>query len=70
VKTGYKVVRVPMVDGKPGQPQDFAWGWLPGSPNNPGQVWGRPVGVTVGSDGALYVSDDTFGKIYRIAATG
>lgn len=70
VKTGYKVVRVPMVDGKPGQPQDFAWGWLPGSADNPGQVWGRPVGVTVGSDGALYITDDTGGRVYRIAATG
>jgi len=28
------------------------------------------VGVTVGNDGALYVSDDTAGQIYRIAATG
>jgi glucose/arabinose dehydrogenase len=70
VKTGYKVVRVPMVNGTPGQPQDFAWGWLPGSADNPGQVWGRPVGVTVGSDGALYVTDDSGGRVYRIAATG
>jgi glucose/arabinose dehydrogenase len=70
VKTGYKVVRVPFVDGKAGQPQDFASGWLPGSADDPGQVWGRPVGVTVGGDGALYVTDDSAGKVYRIAATG
>ncbi len=70
VKTGYKVVRVPMVDGKPGQPEDFASGWLPGNADNPGQVWGRPVGVTVGGDGALYVTDDQKGVIYRIAAAG
>ncbi len=70
VKTGYKVVRVPMVNGQPGKPEDFAWGWLPGSADDPGQVWGRPVGVTVGSDGALYVTDDSKGRVYRITATG
>ncbi len=70
VKTGYKVVRVPLVNGVPGKPEDFAWGWLPGSANDPGQVWGRPVGVTTGSDGALYVTDDSKGRIYRITATG
>ncbi len=67
VKTGYKIVRVPFVDGQMGQPQDFAVGWLP---DPSGSAWGRPVGVTVGNDGALYVSDDTAGQIYRIAATG
>lgn len=66
-KTGYKIVRVPFVDGQAGQPEDFAVGWLP---NASGSAWGRPVGVTVGSDGALYVSDDTASQIYRIAATG
>src|SRR5205807_2696587 len=70
VKTGYKVVRVPLVNGVPGKAEDFAWGWLPGDPNNPGPNWGRPVGVTVGSDGALYVTDDQKGRVYRIAATG
>ena len=70
VKTGYKVVRVPLVNGVPGTPEDFAWGWLPGDPNDPGQVWGRPVGVTVGSDGALYVTDDEKGRVYRIVASG
>ncbi len=70
VKTGYKVVRVPIVNGQPGKPEDFAWGWLPGNADNPGQVWGRPVGVTIGSDGAMYVTDDSKGIIYRITATG
>ena len=58
------------MNGKPGKPEDFAWGWLPGNADNPGQVWGRPVGVTIGSDGALYVTDDSKGRIYRISATG
>jgi glucose/arabinose dehydrogenase len=57
---GYKVVRVPSGSGTP---EDFATGWLaPG-----GAVWGRPVDVAVAADGALFVSDDLNGTIYRIA---
>ena len=62
VPTGYKVVRIPMRDGKPGTPQDFAAGWLQG-----GRAWGRPVDVITGRDGAMYVSDDRAGTIYRIS---
>ena len=29
-------------------------------------VWGRPVGVTVASDGALMVTDDGSGTVWRI----
>jgi len=65
VPTGYKVIRIPMRDGKPGAPQDFATGWLQGS-----RAWGRPVDVITGKDGALYVSDDRAGVIYRIAYGG
>jgi len=60
-KTGYKVVRVRMRDGRPVGIEDFATGWLAGD-----RVWGRPVDVSVGPDGALYVSDDHAGLIYRI----
>ncbi len=63
-KTGYKVVRVRMRDGRPTGIEDFAAGWLVGD-----RVWGRPVDVSVGPDGALYVSDDAAGNIYRIAYT-
>ena len=77
---GYKVVRVPMTGGVPGPVQDFATGWLPTPPscNNAaadagrdaticrGDAWGRPVDLAVGPDGALYLSDDQAGVIYRI----
>jgi glucose/arabinose dehydrogenase len=33
-------------------------------------VWGRPVGVTVAADGALLVSEDGNGTIWRVAYTG
>jgi glucose/arabinose dehydrogenase len=59
---GYKVVRVVMKDGRPIGLEDFATGWL-----KDGIVLGRPAGLATGADGALYVSDDNKGFIYRIA---
>jgi glucose/arabinose dehydrogenase len=59
---GYKVVRVVMKDGRPIGLEDFASGWL-----KDGIVLGRPAGLASGADGALYVSDDNKGFIYRIA---
>ena len=50
---GYKVVRVAFRAGRPGQIEDFATGWRTDS-----RVWGRPVDIVTGRDGALYVSDD------------
>jgi glucose/arabinose dehydrogenase len=35
-----------------------------------GSRWGRPVDAVPGPDGALYVTDDTAGAIYRIAPPG
>lgn len=65
VPTGYKIVRLPFEDGQPdSEVVDFATGWLD---EETGEAAGRPVGVTVGADGALYVSDDKGGYIYRIA---
>jgi glucose/arabinose dehydrogenase len=62
-KTGYKVVSVPFKDGRPaGLPQDFLTGFLRGDDT----VVGRPVGVLQTRDGALLVSDDNAGVIYRI----
>jgi glucose/arabinose dehydrogenase len=60
--TGYKIVRIPFRDGQPaGAPEDFATGWLEGT-----SAWGRPVDLVVGRDGALYLSDQGAGRIYRI----
>lgn len=64
VPTGYKVVRLPFANGEPGEEVvDFATGWLD---QETGDASGRPVDVLVGGDGALYVSDDKGGFIYRI----
>lgn len=65
VPTGYKVVRVHMKDGIPAGPvEDFATGFADLASD---KVLGRPVGLAVGPDGALYVSDDKGGFIYRIS---
>jgi glucose/arabinose dehydrogenase len=56
------VIRIVLKDGKPERVEDFAWGWLEGRNRS-----GRPVDVITGKDGALYVSDDYAGQIYRIS---
>jgi glucose/arabinose dehydrogenase len=61
-KVGYKVVRVRMIDGRPDGFDDFVSGWV-----KDGVVSGRPAGLATGADGALYVSDDNKGFIYRIS---
>jgi len=66
VPTGYKVVRVPLRGGNPGQVEDFATGWL----REDGSNWGRPVDVLTASDGSLFVSDDGGGVVYRIFYAG
>jgi glucose/arabinose dehydrogenase len=45
--------------------EDFVTGWL-----EKGSYWGRPVDVEIAHDGALLVSDDFAGAIYRIGYTG
>lgn len=60
--TGYKVVHVEVKDGKPVSSHDFVAGWL----TSEGSVWGRPVDVKVGPEGALYISDDQGGRIWRV----
>lgn len=63
-KVGYKVVRIVLKDGRPVGFEDFLSGFV-----KAGVVSGRPAGLATGADGALYVSDDNKGFIYRIAFT-
>jgi glucose/arabinose dehydrogenase len=64
VPTGYKVVFIPLDSAghAAGPPQDFAIGWL-----HTGSMSGCLVGLAVGPDGALYVSDDAAGLIYCVS---
>jgi glucose/arabinose dehydrogenase len=66
-RVGYKVIRVPMRDGKAtGEYEDFLVGFV----TKEGNVWGRPVGVAVAKDGSLLVTDDGSGTVWRVAYTG
>jgi glucose/arabinose dehydrogenase len=54
-------------DGAPtGAYEDF----VSGSVIDDSDVWGQPVGVTVDKDGALLLSEDASGTIWRITYTG
>ena len=66
-RAGYEVIRIPMKNGKAtGEYDDFLTGFL--TPD--GQVWGRPVGVAVGSDGSLFVTDDGSRSVWHVSYTG
>ena len=63
VRSGYKVIFVPFVDGRPaGPPRDVLTGFL----NAQGQAQGRPVGVQIDRLGALLVADDVGNVIWRV----
>jgi glucose/arabinose dehydrogenase len=66
-RVGYKVIRVPLKDGKAtGEFEDFLVGFV----TKEGDVWGRPVGVAVAYDGALMVTDDGSGTVWRVVYIG
>lgn len=61
---GYRVTLVKVADGRRATSYEtFAEGWL----RKDGKAWGRPADVLVMPDGALLVSDDRAGAIYRIS---
>jgi glucose/arabinose dehydrogenase len=62
VPIGYRITTVELNDNRAVEYKVFAEGWLSGR-----SVWGRPVDVLVAPDGALLVSDDYAGAIYRIS---
>lgn len=61
---GYRVVRVRFERGKPTRVEDFLTGFLV---ERGRATFGRPAGLAVAPDGALLVSDDAGGMIYRVA---
>jgi len=65
-RTGYKIIRVRLKNGvATGEYEDFMTGFVV---NDQG-VWGRPVGVAVAHDGALLVTEDGHGTVWRIVYT-
>jgi glucose/arabinose dehydrogenase len=68
VRVGYEVIRVPLHQkgAASGEYEDFLTGFV--LPD--GNVWGRPVGITVAPDGSLLVSDDGSNSIWRVSHGG
>lgn len=69
---GYKVIFVPFNGETPsGDYETFADSFAgQDSLETPGAADYRPVGLAVGSDGTLYISDSQKGKIWRVVYTG
>ena len=66
-RTGYKVVRVLLKNGRPtGEYEDFLTGFVINERN----VWARPVGIAVARDGSLLVGEDGNGTIWRVSWRG
>ncbi len=61
VPIGYRITLVNLEKNKPLKYEVFADGWLQDD-----KAWGRPVDILVMQDGAMLVSDDRAGVIYRI----
>jgi glucose/arabinose dehydrogenase len=64
IRTGYKLIRVRLKNGVPtGEYDDFLTGFV----IDDASVWGRPVGVAEAHDGALLMTEDGNGTVWRIA---
>src|SRR4029077_11970028 len=63
-RSGNKVVRLLFKDGEPtGEYEDFLTGFVISNE----KAWGRPVGIAVGQDGSLFVTEDGGGTIWRVS---
>ncbi len=69
---GYKVAFVPFEDGAPaGDYETFADGFAGVEPiPGPGGAEYRPMGLAMGPDDALYLSDSKNGRVWRVVYTG
>jgi glucose/arabinose dehydrogenase len=69
LRHGYKVVRIPMKDGRPeGGYINFMNGWITTGADK--EVWGRPTNLMMKSDGSLLIVDDVAKKIWRVTYKG
>jgi len=69
---GYNVVFVPFANGKPvsqSKYEIFADGFA-GARKDPDAAAHRPTGIAVGPDGALYITDDKAGRVWKVVYKG
>jgi glucose/arabinose dehydrogenase/cytochrome c5 len=67
---GYNIVFQPLADGKAtGDYVVFADGFA-GAVRDPGRAAFRPSGLAIAPDGALFISDDVHGRIWRVTYQG
>jgi len=69
-QAGYNVVFQPLADGKPSADYVIFADGFAGAHKDPGRAAHRPSGLGVGPDGALYVTDDVAGRVWRITYNG
>ena len=67
---GFNVVFQPMANGKPSGPYVVFADGFAGKVKEPGRAAHRPSGLAIGRDGALYISDDQNGRVWRVTYTG
>ena len=67
---GYNVVFQPLKDGKASADFIVFADGFAGAVKEPGQAAFRPSGLAMGPDGALYISEDTHGRIWRVTFHG
>ena len=65
---GAKVIRI--IFDAYGNPQPYYEDFMTGFVVANHDVWGRPVGIAVGGDGSLYVSEDANASIWCVSYTG
>ncbi|GAC1424981.1 MAG: sorbosone dehydrogenase family protein [Flavisolibacter sp.] len=72
MQKGFFVAFVPFVNGKPNGPWEIFANGFAGNDTvaTPNQAAHRPVGLAQGNDGALYISDDSKGTIWKISYSG
>src|SRR5262249_15197173 len=69
-QNGYNIVFQPMANGKAASSCEIFADGFAGATKSLEKAAHRPSGLAVGTDGALFVSDDVKGRIYRITYHG
>jgi glucose/arabinose dehydrogenase len=69
-QAGYNVVFQPFANGKPAGDYEIFGDGFAGPRKQPGTARHRPTGLAVAPDGALYVSDDISGRVWRVVSGG